>query len=304
MPLYSSVLEDAGGVAFRGVFEIEFLDDAVLPPFTSKVVKSLLVRANCLEPLRRLYEGAASFRPVTLRVLRTLRGRRLYKTVGDKRILAARRGTVYIGEISAVARSPGDLGFFGCAGEEVDLGFARVHLRLREAEVRSLADLSLPETGVYRLSIHTPLLITTKILAPRASKSSRLGSLLRRAEEAYRLLPTPGYIMAQAMRQWVAMVRGEEADLSPAPYGVGRLADLLVAEFDFRLRPVTALYGRSGEGGARKVRGVTGYIVLRALHRGIVPVMSRLLAFAGLVGLGKSRSIGFGEVEASALVPG
>ena len=304
MPLYSSVLEDVAGVAFRGVFEVEFLGDAVLPPFTSKVVKSLLVRAGCLEPLRRLYEGAGSFRPVTLRVLRTLGGRRLYKLAGGRRVLTARRGTVYLAEIDAVARGPGELGFFGCGGEEVDLGFARVHLRLREAEVRSLADLSLPETGVYRLGIHTPLLLTTKIMAPRSWRSSGLGRLLRRAEEAYRLLPTPGYIMAQAMRQWVAMVRGEEADLSPAPYGVGRLADLLVAELDFRLRPVTALYGRSGEGGARKVRGVTGYVVLRALHRSIVPVMSRLLAFAGLVGLGKSRSVGFGEVEASALAPG
>ncbi|MCE4624512.1 MAG: CRISPR system precrRNA processing endoribonuclease RAMP protein Cas6 [Desulfurococcales archaeon] len=304
MPLYRSMFEDVKGVAVRVLLGVEFIEDTLLPPFTSKLLKSLLLKAECLEPYRSLYIKHRSFRPVTLRVLRTESGRRLYRVEGGGRVLRARRGEVLLGEVDAIYKGPDPFNLLAkCSREEVDIGFTRVAVWLRGAEVYTLSDLGLRETGVYRLRIHTPLLITTKIMAPRTAKGSKLGRLLRSTEEAYRLLPTPGYILAQAMRQWVAMVRGEEADLSSAVYSIGRLGDLLVAELDYRLRPLTVVYGKDDKG-VRRVRGVTGYLILRALNKSIVTAMSKLLAFSSLIGLGKSRSIGFGEVEAEPLEAG
>ena len=57
------------------------------------------------------------------------------------------------------------------------------------------------------------------------------------------------------------------------------------------------LYGKDDNGNELKVRGVTGYIRLAVLDQGIKWAVSRLLGLAEYLGLGKSRSIGFGEVR-------
>ena len=71
-------------------------------------------------------------------------------------------------------------------------------------------------------------------------------------------------------------------------------AEFLVAEEDYRIQPTTAVY--SGGEKPRLARGVTGRITMRILEKRMAETLPRLLALAQALGLGRSRSIGFGEV--------
>ena len=71
----------------------------------------------------------------------------------------------------------------------------------------------------------------------------------------------------------------------------------MVAEADYNIRPTTALYGRDENGRPKKPRGVTGYVIYRILNPRIAPLLDKTLALASRLGLGRSRSIGFGEIQ-------
>jgi len=65
---------------------------------------------------------------------------------------------------------------------------------------------------------------------------------------------------------------------------------------DAQLKLETIIYGGE-DGKIRRIRGVVGYITLKTLTPRITQTVDKLLALTTKLGLGKSRSIGFGEVE-------
>lgn len=289
------------GYGFVGIarFRLVALRDALLPPFTSRTAKSILMRSGCLEALRSLYTaGSGGFKPVSLRVLR--RGaRRLYRSGecrGAEGLITVSEGEELVMEVGFYSQSP--LPLYPWCEEEVDVGYASFAIEPLGIDVKSVESLgSSKEWSRLVLRFHTPTTITTKIMIPPLRGVPRLARLLRSGREAYRLLPSPSYLLAQAARQWVALVKRGDPNESPLPYALGRIADVAVAEVDYNLRPVTACYGRDDNGRMRRVRGFTGTLILEPLIDEIRLALSRLLEFASYTGLGKSRSIGFGEVS-------
>jgi len=302
MPLYKSIIESARGYVVRVGLLLYFDRDAILPPFTSRVLKSILHKAGCLSDILDLYNSRRSFKPVTIRVLRTLNATPLYKVAGEGgRPITVRRGYSLAGEIVYYTRDQQLLFNAQWGGEEVDIDYARITLYTRVIEAFNLGESNLGLTGSYRITMVTPTLLTTKLMTPRSLRALKIAKLIDRAREAYRLLPTPGYILAQAARQWIAIVMDARADESWIPYSIGRLGDILVAETGYKIKPITVIYGKGSGSSLRLVKGVTGYIELEALHKSIIHVMDKLLLFINHLGLGKSRSIGFGEVRVNAL---
>ncbi len=300
--LFQSSLVGSGFVG-RATLRLAALRDSVLPPFTSRTAKSILMKARCLEPLRGLYTSSERFRPVAVRVLRRAGGRRLYRAgscSGDSRIIEVSQGEELVMEVGFYSQAP--IPFLPSCEEEVDLDYGVFRVSLSELEVKLVDQLGSPE-GWDRLVLrfHTPTTIATKVMIPPLRSAPRLLGKLRDAREAYRLLPTPGYLLAQAARQWIALVKQGDPNGSPLPYAVGRIADVAIAEVDYKLKPVTACYGKDKKGRMRRVRGFTGTLVLEPLIDEIRLVASRLLEFTGYIGLGKSRSIGFGEVSVVAV---
>jgi len=286
------------GEGFVGVVTVrlEPLRDALLPPFTSRTAKSILMKSSCLEPLRSLYLARQRFKPVSVRVLRR-GGARLYRAGSCEGggVIEVSRGETLHMEVGFYTASPLPAAPF--CSEEVDVGYAGFALSVEGLEVRSVEQLGSPE-GWERLALrfHTPTTIATKVMMPPLKSAPRLARKLREAREAYRLLPTPSYLLAQAARQWMALVKDGDPNEAPLPYAVGRIADVAVAEVGYRLKPVTACYGRDERGRMRRVRGFTGTLILEPLLDEVKLALSRLLEFASYLGLGKSRSIGFGEL--------
>ncbi len=277
--------------------------DMILPPFTSRTLKSLAGNAGCLEPVWRLYNSTRKYKPVTFRVLETDRGTPLYKKARNNSegstgngVITIKGGSTYYATIALYARSMASIAIAGC-NEMVDVGYGRFHLALKSLEIKTLDTLGRDDYERIKLEVRTPLTITTKIMSPPVKPDSQLAKLLDATREAYRLMPTPAYLAAQAARQWLGIVRELDPKHETLPYAIGRLADIMVAEVHYNLKPVTALYGRDESGKERHVRGVIGTVVLEPVNDRIKYAISRLLEFSSYMGLGKSRSMGFGEVR-------
>ena len=303
-PFFNTVIEGVDGFVVTVAFRFTALRDAVLPPFTGRVLKHLLYTSECLRGLRRLYDSRRSFKPVRLSVLRQ-GSRRLFQTVetADRGPLRVRAGASMTGVVSAYTR--GDpfsavVDAAGCSGRLAapldSLAFEAIEARVEEA---SQLTAGIEAGRPFKLVIHTPLLIDTKVMSP----PPLIGRRILKSRQAYRLLPTPAYIAAAATRLWLALVKGVTDLKAEAwiPYAVGRLSDILVAEIDYKIRPVTAIYGKDDNGKLRKPRGATGYIILEILKPRLAPILDKTLALAQHLGLGKSRSIGFGEIEVKPL---
>ncbi len=302
-PLYKSVFKNADGFLVTLKFKLHFKSNVILPPFTSRITKFILYSSNCLRGLRKLYESRSKFRPVTLSTLYTLAGKPLYKRGGRNQPILAREGMVLTAYIAYFVRGEIPLGnaIYECEGS-VGEPFSNIEFSTWEVEVASLSSLSLglDKGNIIRVDFETPLVMSTKIMTP---PPLRANPIIRKTPNEYRLLPTPGYVAASAMRVWLGVVHGVNPDDYHAPYGVGRLADIFMPEVDYRLRPVTVVYGRDSLGRLKKIRGVVGYASYALRSRKIAVTLDKLLALATRIGLGKNRSIGFGKITVTTYKP-
>jgi CRISPR-associated endoribonuclease Cas6 len=296
-PFFYPLFDEAKGyvVSLEFIMEAEALQ--VLPPFTSLVVKHAVYTLDCLSMVKGLYESRRSYRPVTIEPLRTLNGRYLFKRFGRSGLLVARQGEVYTARISLFTREDPWKYAVGC-DTRMKEPYDKLRLMLREVQVEELSSLS---AGIefrkpFTIHIRTPMLLSVKLMAPY---SLRQLSVIRRAPNNYRLLPTPGYIAASLLKTWMGLVLEREVDTSLEPYALGRITDPLASEMNVRIRPITVSIGKTSRGTPRKVRGVTGDITLVVYSRRLALTLDKLLALASRLGTGKNRSVGFGLIEVS-----
>ena len=71
----------------------------------------------------------------------------------------------------------------------------------------------------------------------------------------------------------------------------------MLVEVDYSVKPETVIYGKTGDGRLKLVRGFTGWIIYELIYPKLKPIYSKLLALARYMGVGRSRSIGFGQVD-------
>jgi hypothetical protein len=147
--------------------------------------------------------------------------------------------------------------------------------------------------------LHTPTLLSTKLMTPPHLRTSKL---IERIEDLHRLAITPAYICNEATKLWLALAKDINPAQSPTPYHLGRACDITIGEVDVQLKPETVTYDRE-EGKTKRIRGVTGHILYKILTPRITPTIDKILALTTKLGIGKSRSIGFGEIEAKPKPP-
>ena len=297
-PLYYSLISESTGYIYTIRFKVVPLEsDMILPPFTSKVVKSIAYTLPCFSQIRGLYESKITFKPVTFKVLR--RGsRRLYVDGESNEIIKAKMGEPLVGEIAVFTDKPLDLGLLSECNTKARIPNLTSQLLIEIANVTfeniNTITLNLDEAELIKITFHTPTLIPVKLMTPPALKGSKL---VKNIEKLYRLTITPAYICSEAARLWLALVKDVNPAQSPTPYYLGRICDITIGEVDVQLKPTTTIYGKDEKGNTLKVRGITGHIVYKILTPRLILTVDKLLALTTKLGLGKSRSIGFGEVE-------
>jgi len=293
--VFESLFDGVSGYIVTVRFTVTPLSDVILPPMSSRLVKFIVVSSSCFGSVRGVVLSRSSFKPVTLFALR--RGvRRLYSTLDSNSPLSARAGEVLEGRVAVYTRDPLSLSMLSGCDEIVELHGSKLRVSIREAVIEAVDSITAGvEAGKpFKLTIHTPLLLPSKLMTPPPLSTSKLVASLK---GGYRLLPTPSYLLAAACREWIGVVRGERVEEHIAPYVMGRLADITIYELDANTKPVTTVYGRDEKGNLRLARGPVGYVIYKLETKKLVKAVDKLLALATRIGLGKSRSIGFGEIE-------
>ena len=269
-------------VTFRMV--VAPLGDCVLPPFTSKVTRTAFAALTGLPP-KPPEKRAASF-SVLFRggrpLFRVLEPRGRGEPSGIE--LVARAGERLECRCSFLAREPPPL---PRASARFRFGAAEMEAWVEQVEVARASEVrfEVPEKFVVRF------LTPTLLPVPGRGLLLRERGLRRR----YRLLPD--LPLALALLAHDLRLRGL---LDADPRRVRRWAELALAELDYRVRPVTALY-TVREGKPAVERGFVGYVSYELLDPSGRELLSRLLGFAQRFGLGKSRGVGFGHVEVAPL---
>ena len=292
----TGVFKSIDGTGFLTVIRVSAtpINDAILPPFTGRTTKSILLKSSCLSHVARLYESRGAFRPVAVTVLRRGNERLVKYCNGDITPITVKAGERLYFYVKFYSPEPVHI---APCDEIVDVGYAKFNITFDKIVVYDITSLGSRNWNTVTLYFNTPTLLTNKIMIPPVE--SKLIERLRRLPESYKILPTPSYIFAAAVRQWIAILNNDKPDMLTLPYRVGRIMDIVLREIHYNVKPVTACYGKDDNGRMKRVKGFTGRITLEPLVDELKPLIQKLAVFSAVMNLGKSRSIGFGEVAYS-----
>lgn len=262
----------------RVLFTVTPLQDLILPPFTSKVTRTAFTVLMGEPPaLGRMASFSVLFRE----------GKPLYKRPGQH-VLTASAGENLEAQFSIISRENPRIPE---SAAEFTFGNALLHARVEEVEIVRLEELSTPLPRKFVVHYLTPTLLPI----PGRSPFLREAGIRRR----YKLLPD----LALAMRLLTYDLKMRKIDLVPfTPFQVYKWTMRAVAELDYKVRPETVIYTvRDGKPSIE--RGFTGYVAYELLDAGseMAKAFTKLIALAQYMGLGKSRSIGFGHIQVSPL---
>lgn len=280
-------------------FFVEVFEECIAPPFTSKIVKYILTTHPKFRYLREFVSVKKFLKPLIITPL--FKGDKplysTYKHNGNYSVITLKPNETYVFRLGLATSN------YEVIRElyEIDGGFVttygKFHITPGTFEVNSINSLGLSFEKFFRINFLTPTLLTNKLMVPPPlfTKASKV-------PEKHRLIPSPSYIFNYLIRLWNSLVPNNlklpkpGADLWGA-YRFGRISDIVVNEVDYRFKTVTAIYGKDESGKLRKVRGFVGWVIYELNYPKLKPIYSKLLALANYLGLGRSRSIGFGYVK-------
>ncbi len=268
------------------------LDDWICPEFSGKVVKGFIHSVPELNYVKNIYSLPSKLKPLSISPLID-NGKPL---VGNSKARIA-RGTELSFEIRIALPSMEDVSLvtqqFDCI---VRFGNARFRVWLREVEIVNLdsVKIGLSRDCLVKLRFLSPVLLSTKLMAPPLPTFLRKVSRIR----SYVLYPSVGHIFSYLTKLWNNLF--PDAPVSRkytsewSAYFVGRLAEVAIKVMDYSVKPLTVVYDAK-----RKPRGFVGWMLLEIpyLGRRIFDVFDKLLGLANLMGIGKSRAIGFGYAK-------
>lgn len=255
--------------------EVYPLRDTILPPFTSKVTRTAFASLWGEEPLLgRLGSFSVLYRD----------GKPLYKRLDTSELLVARAGERLEARVSFLTGGsppvPEDYSTFMFSGTEFNT-------RVTGIEVTTLEN----------LRVDLPKKFSLKFLTPTLLPVPGRGELLKEkgVKRRYKLLPD----LPLALRLLTYDLKLRKIDLIKAtPFQIYKWAYRALAELDYHVKPETVLY-TVRDGKPSTERGFTGFVLYELLDEAspLKQELEKLMAFALRFGIGKSRSIGFGQIS-------
>ncbi len=275
------------------------LSRCVVPGFSAKMVKTFIYMVPQLEVFRRLYEARVRFKPFSVTPLFAEGGRVL---IGSRPHVVDAGSRLWF-RLSIAVEDPSILEKIGFSEIEVRPNpSSRFLLGVRELEVVSIDSLSIGLDSfdkVVRIRFLSPALLSTKLMAPP------LPHFLKRVErirERYVLYPSSAHICSYLTKLWNTLFPtkpiSRKVSTEWSAYFMGRLCEVAMIPMDYSTKPITVVYDRN-----RKPRGFIGWALYEIgdIGRKLLKKIDAILALGNYLGIGKSRSIGFGTVSIEAI---
>ena len=263
--------------------EIKTAKSFVVQPYTARVVRQILFKVAEKTGADWLAEALASTAPNKPYAYTPLYAgtKPLYKNPNTDKPIVLYAGKTYTFKAATIIKSTDDVkllyGFLG----PLELYDKKVNLAITSAEILDEQAIKLPLRYGSRILVRfeTPTLLQL----PKPRKPSKVNRYLP--------FPVPSIIFRSLKQHWNTYAREKVTSSSWR-------ADYALVVENYRLNPYTAYYDAR-----RRIRGFTGWTQYRVTTRGekLLAALSKLLAYAQLVNVGKSRSAGFGVVKINVL---
>ncbi len=262
-------------IRLKVTFEVD--RDTIIPPFSSKVSRSIIsILCPRLEPL---LNSKSPFKPLSVSPV-FLKGRPLLKYGREGSHLILFPGNVYSFYMTLTGKKYGDLLSDLSSSESLELFGSSFKLRGTSALVQGFDRVIIEDGEYYKIRFLTPTILTLP------------ASMSKYGHERHLLFPHAFLIFYSLVRHWNLYAPRELMFFDP--YRLASYAYYNFMEVDYSIRPKTVVYD-----GRRRPRGFVGWAVFRKVQKRarLDEMLRRLLAYADLIGVGRSRSIGFGMVK-------
>ena len=273
--------------------------ECIVPPYTSKIVKYMIETSDKLRFLRDIARSRKSYKPITISPI--YHGSKPLYTIfsKDTKPLVLSPDEVYWFRVSIVTNDPSKVVDLGEFSGIFKTPYGDFLASIDRAEITSFSSLEFDFNKYFKIEFLTPTILTNKLMTP-----PKLRDLSKEIPERHRLVPSSSAIFSYLARLWNSFVspklmipRKNASDLDV--YKFGLVSDVALVEVNYRLKPVTAIYGKGKSGKLKLVRGFRGWIIYELTYPKMKKYYKKLLALANALGIGRSRSIGFGQVRIS-----
>lgn len=252
----------------------------IIQPYSGRVVRQILFKLASILGLNdflNILSSNTPFKPYSFTPL-FLDGKPLYKSPDDSNPLILYADKRYRFTFSYILNNVDDIAFLKGFQDSVEIyGSRKIDLVLDRINVidESMMDLGLKYGDYVKMVFVTPTLLQL----PKIRKMSKINR--------YMLFPIPSLIFYSLKHHWNTYAE-EKIRLETWR------TNYSLRVVNYSLRPRTVLYDKNTE-----IRGFIGYTIFQILSRGknILEKISKLLYYATIVNIGKSRSIGFGVTK-------
>lgn len=240
-------------------FKLRADHDVIIPPFSSKVSKSVLAMLS--PSYAKIAEDKKPFKPVRVTTLKDSKGRPVL-AINNKALM--RKDEEY--SFSFTFMDEGMVkDLMGKIGTVVELWGSKISVDITDLKI--IDEIKVDDSKYYKVNFITPTLVQ-----PPKKKVK---------ENIFLLYPYSYFFLASIVRHWNANMK-EKVNITFYK------SLIYLKELDHGIKPVTANYD------GKPIRGFWGWILYEVRDEKI----KKLLSYANLFGVGKSRAIGFGEVLA------
>ena len=252
----------------------------VVQSFTARVVRQILFKIAERIEAEWLTDVLASSQPNKPYAYTPLyyNGRPLYKRPEDTKPIVLEKGESYSFRVSVILRKLEDASILYGFLDRLELyGDKKVDLMITNVELldEQVITLNLKPRARIVMKFETPTLLQL----PKPRKYSKVNRYLP--------FPVPGLIFRSLKEHWNTYA---EEKITSSSWR----ADYALVVETYRIKPYTVAYDAK-----RHIRGFVGWAQFRILTKGekLLKALSKLLAYAQLMNVGKSRSSGFGVVK-------
>ncbi len=269
------------------------LSNIIIPPFSSKVSKTLFIRMfNVVgrETAEGLLSGKPAFKPLILTPVYWVSEKRfMFKVDGSEDLskpLILLKNAKYRFYATFIGRSGELFSLIQSLDSNLRLELFNGEVLIGDigVEVKSFESFGLKcQGGFIRMEFKMPVLI---------SFPKSWIKVDRRIPVRHSLFPIPSFMVHGLAEHWNNYA--PEGLKIPNVAKLRAYSNYSLVEQDYHIKPVTAVYDEK-----RRPRGFMGWTLYehRRLNKSLDEYLLKLLDYANYVGVGRSRSIGFGVVE-------
>mgnify|MGYP000430341397 CR=1 FL=1 len=263
--------------------------DTIVPPFTSKVSRMIVLKAlemsgfkDVVEEIERLWKT----KPYIFSVVFD-ENRPLYKTGKDsEKPIVLKGGKEYMFKLTTIGnyRAMRIVQAISTVGS-VEVFNSEISILGVEAKTVDFKSLELKSNIRY---------VKVELITPALLQLPRPRKLREKTKLRHVLFPIPSLVMHSLAKHWNLFAPETEkiADIKK----LAKLSNYILVEVNYKLQPTTVIYDEK-----RRPRGITGWILyeVNSISKERSRKILKLLNYANYVGIGRSRTIGFGCIKAT-----